>query len=331
MKSKILKKLKRGEFVSGQRIADELNISRTAVFKHIKALQREGFVIESVRRQGYRLVEESKKLHPLVLDKYLKTKFIGRPTLHFDLVASTINQVMLRAEKADEGLVVVAEKQLKGRGRFQRHWESPAGGIWASILLKPKCPPAEAARMNIIASLAIAVSIEEVAKIEARIKWPNDVLVGENNHSPLQKVAGILTEMVAELDKINYAILSFGVNVNNPLPAELQGMAITLKQATSRQIDRPLLFAAILNKIEDYYIDWQTKGFDSILKSWRQYCSTLGRNVEVINVGVERAVPLQGKALDVDENGRLVLQSSDGKKHYLSAGEVSVLPDTDEA
>lgn len=314
MKSKILDRLREGNFVSGQSMADDLHISRTAVFKHIKSLQKAGFIIESVPKQGYRLIGETKKLHPLVFNKYLKTKFIGRPTLHFDEVASTINQVMLRADKADEGLVVVAEKQLEGRGRFSRHWASPAGGIWTSILLKPKCPPTEAARLNIIASLAIAVSIEEVAKIKAQIKWPNDILVKE------RKVAGILTEMVAELDKINYAVLSFGVNVNNSLPAELQGQAISLRQATSHQVDRHILFAAILNKIEDYYIEWQTKGFDFILDSWRQYCSTLGQIVEV--KGLNKV--LKGKALDVDENGQLILRTADGKKHYLSAGEVTL-------
>lgn len=313
MKAQILAKLRQNNFVSGQEIADELNISRTAVFKHIKALEKIGFVIESIPKKGYRLKRETENLHPLVVNKCLKTKFIGRPIIHFEQVASTINQAMLKTEK-QQGLVVVAEKQNKGRGRFQRMWHSPRGGIWTSILLKPQSPPAQAARLNVVASLAIAEAIEEKTKIETLIKWPNDVIVRQ------KKVAGILTEMAAELDRINFAILSFGINVNNNISKELLKTAISLKQTTGKKVDRIDLFCRILNRFELYYLQWQKGSFENILNKWRTRCLTLGKQVKVS--GLNRT--LSGKAVDVDEDGRLILKTADGKRHNLSAGEVTI-------
>lgn len=315
MKDNVLQKLRPGKFVSGQQIADELRISRTAVFKQIKALKKIGFKIESVPNQGYMLTQVSPKLHPLVVNKCLKTRIIGKQLMHFDQVASTINKVTLMAETADEGLVVVAEKQTNGRGRFGRRWVSPAGGIWASILLRPNVAPTEATRLNIIASLAIAEAISEKLGLIAQIKWPNDVIVSK------RKVAGILTDMVAELDKINYAVLSFGIDVNNRIPNELQGSASSLKSITGASIDRTLLFCGILNKVEHYYTSWQKGDFNLMLRNWKKLCVTIGKEIEV--KGLNRL--LKGKAVGIDDMGRLILAAKDGKRHTLSSGEVSIL------
>ncbi len=319
MREKILTNLSKEKFVSGQEIAKKLKISRTAVFKHIKALRKLGYVIESVPRKGYRLIASSKSLHPLVLRKCLKTSFIGHPVIHFDQVASTINQIMLKAEKSDEGLVVVAEKQSKGRGRFGRQWFSPRGGIWSSILVKPNRPTAEAARLNIIASLAIAEAIEKITGLDIQIKWPNDVTVDGI------KVAGVLTEMVGELDRINFAVVSFGIDVNNKIPSELakgeKPLAISLKEVLGTEVDRVALFCLILKLFEDYYIQWQESDFTPILRAWEKRCLTLGKKIKI--KGVSKV--LEGKAAGIDENGQLILKTDDDKKHVLSAGEVTIL------
>ncbi|TET54832.1 MAG: HTH domain-containing protein, partial [Actinobacteria bacterium] len=129
MREKILKELKKNEYISGQKIAEKFKISRAAVLKNINALRNLGFKIESAHRKGYKLISDSKKLNYLTVNKCLKTSFIGRPILYFENVASTINQIMLKAQKEDEGLVVVAQRQEKGRGRFKREWSSRKGGI----------------------------------------------------------------------------------------------------------------------------------------------------------------------------------------------------------
>ena len=317
MREKVLEKLTKNRFVSGQQIATELNISRTAVYKHIKMLERLGFKIQSVPKKGYRLESESKKLHPLVVNECLNTTFVGRPIVHFEQVSSTINQAMLKAENADEGLTVVAEKQVKGRGRFQRKWSSPKGGIWASIILKPNRPTAEAAKLNLIASLAISEAIDETTELDSSIKWPNDVLVKD------LKVAGVLTEIVGELDRISFAVVSFGINVNNKIPVELkQGgepIAISLKEAASDEIDRISLFCNVLEKLEEFYLKWKHTEFDEVLEKWKKRCKTIGEKIEV--KGISSA--LTGKAIDIDENGHLILKTADGIEHNLSAGEVT--------
>ncbi len=300
--------------MSGQQIADELKISRTAVFKHIKALEKIGFVVESVPKQGYRLIKLSEKLHPLVIDSCLETNLIGKPILHFDELVSTINQVMLSADTDREGLVVVAEEQSRGRGRFGRQWSSPKGGIWASVLLKPNVAPTQAAHLNVIASLAIAEAIEQQCSLRSLIKWPNDIVLGD------KKVAGILTEMAAELDRINYAILSFGIDVNNSISDELSAIATSIKNESGFKVDRVALFCLILKKLEDYYISWLKNGFDQILEKWKSRCVTLGKKVEV--KGLNEI--LKGEAVGVDENAQLILMTKNGKR-TLSAGEVSIL------
>ena len=212
MRDKIIKIIldNKDNFISGEELSKQLGISRAAVLKHINILREEGYNIESVNRKGYRLIGSNDDLlNPQNIYHNLKTDFIGKNIIHLETVDSTNDYLKKIANEVEEGTVVISEEQTRGKGRWGRQWESEANeGIWMSIILKPEVEPVKAPFITLIAGAAIVKSLNNL-KVPAKIKWPNDIII--NN----KKISGILTELSAEIERINYVVVGIGMNVKN--------------------------------------------------------------------------------------------------------------------
>lgn len=326
MRSKVLELLRRrsGEFVSGEEISSGLGVSRTAVWKHVKELKQAGYGIEAHSRRGYRLYELPDKLLPQEISIKLKTNILGRKIYYYDSVQSTNNEAkQLAANDCPEGTIVVAETQNAGRGRLARGWFSPWGkGIWMSVVLRPHFSPQEAPKCTLMAAVALNKAIRQVSGIDCGIKWPNDILFQN------RKLVGILTEMSAEMDAINYVVLGMGINVNvgkDDFPEEIADIATSVALAAGRHIDRIELLTAVLTQLENIYLAIAADGFEGVLNEWRAQSVTLGQAVSVI--GQNRK--FSGIAVDIDNDGALLVKTGNNIERVV-AGDVSIRPDTEQ-
>ncbi|VVB97584.1 Putative biotin ligase [uncultured archaeon] len=314
IREKILEKLLigKGEQVSGEKLAHELSVSRAAVWKHIQALRDEGYRIESSTHLGYSLVGSSGKLAPGEIRAGLKTKIIGKDIEYFEETESTNIIAREIAGQADEGTVVIAESQTGGRGRLGRKWISPEGGIWLSIIIKPRIQPLHASRITLLAGVSVAKTISSYG-IQAKIKWPNDVLING------KKVCGILTEVGAEIDLIDYCIVGIGIDANvdtESFPNEIRDGSTSLKKELGREIDRIGFVQRLLLEFEELYLLFQKDDFPSILEEWRNMSATIGEWVKITT----HAATIYGEAVGVDSEGALILETGEGKLEKIVAG-----------
>ena len=322
MRSSILDLLRQAEgaYISGEEIARQLSVSRTAVWKHMHELKLAGYAIESHSRSGYRLLQTPDLLLPNEIKNGLATKAFGREIKYYKEVASTNNEAkQWAANGAQEGTIIVSEAQNGGRGRLSRGWFSPTQqGIWFSLILRPGFLPQEAPKCTLMAAVAIVKAIRRHTGITAGIKWPNDILYQG------KKIVGILTEMSAEMDGINYIVIGSGINVNTKLeefPEELRSIAASLAMITGKKISRLELLRAVLLEMEELYEKVGQEGFAPVLAEWRQHSVTLGQQVNVIGINESFA----GRAVDIDEDGALLVESGEKVKRVL-AGDVSIRP-----
>lgn len=318
LKQRLIKLLKegKGQYISGQKLSEQLNVSRTAIWKHISELKNEGYQIEAHHKMGYILLSEPDLLTYEEISPYLFTNFFGRHYIHKLVIDSTNNFAKEIASNVPDGTVIVAESQTAGRGRLGRSWISQEGcGVWMSIILKPNLHPKEAINFTQVAAISVVKAIEEASHLESKIKWPNDIIL--NN----KKVCGILTEMSSEIDKINYVVIGIGVNVNcNNFPEELKGKATSLYLETNSKVDRKKFAASILNNLEFYYNAYMQKGFEYIRPLCIGKSITIGKQIKVIANEFE----IKGKAVTIDNDGCLVIQTKEGKRLSIMSGDVSV-------
>ncbi|MDW7649840.1 MAG: biotin--[acetyl-CoA-carboxylase] ligase [Bacillota bacterium] len=325
MKETVLAVLKDNLFsyVSGEELSSRLNVSRTAIWKHIGALREDGYEIESAPRLGYRLLAVPDLLLPSEIHAGLETNILGKKVIHQHEVESTNRVLRELADKGEpEGTVVLAEQQTAGRGRLGRSWSSPQGGVWLSVLLRPSLPPFKVQLVTLLAAVAAVEATETVVGITPGIKWPNDLLVDG------KKLAGILTEVSAEMERVNYLILGIGINVNIPagnFTGELTETATSLQAATGSSTDRVAWVKTFLTKLEREYIRAQKQGFSDVLERWRRYSVTIGYAVDV-NLGNHT---VSGTAVDIDEQGALLVKTDTAVETFL-AGDVSLKPDKDQ-
>lgn len=320
MKKKVLEILKKNryEFISGEELSNKLGVTRTSIWKYIKGLKEEGYEIESISRRGYKLISEPDILSKDELLIELESSKLATDIYCFGSIDSTNNYSKeLALQGAKEGTIVLSDEQTGGRGRLGRSWVSPYGSsISMSLILRPSIDPIEASKITQIAAAAVAVAINKVTSLEPLIKWPNDIIL-EN-----KKVCGILTEMSAELNYINYVILGIGVNVNiNEFPKDIDNMATSLSKVAGRYISRKNLVINIVKEFEKLYYDFIDSG--SIKKSidiCRRKSATLGKRVKVINRNNE----IVADALDITDNGQLLIKKENGDIIKIMFGEVSV-------
>ncbi len=314
IKDKILEKLiaSRGEPVSGERLASELSVSRSAIWKHIKALKEEGYAIESSTNLGYSLISTPDLLTPGEIKAGLKTSVIGKDIHYFKETESTNTIAREIANTVGEGVVVIAESQTRGRGRLGRKWISPEGGIWLSIILKPRIQPLYAPRITLLAGVAVAKTIRSTG-LQARIKWPNDVLINE------KKVCGILTEIEAEIDLIDHCVVGIGIDANvdtESFPEEFRESSTSLKKELGHEINRVEFVQRLLEEFEALYLKFQNEGFPSILEEWRNMSATIGEWVKITT----QTKTIYGEAIGVDNEGALILETGEGQLEKIVAG-----------
>jgi BirA family biotin operon repressor/biotin-[acetyl-CoA-carboxylase] ligase len=322
MKERILQELKNhaGHYISGEEISGNLQVSRTAVWKYVNQLKNMGYVIESQTKKGYRLLESPDSLQPQEMKGNIHTEVIGQNLTFFEQVDSTNRYAKQIAEGGFlDGTVIMADEQLNGRGRMGRNWVSPKGkGIWMTIMLKPKINPADASKVTLLAACAICKAIEVICGLYTKIKWPNDIVLNG------KKLCGILTEMSAEIDEINYLIIGIGVNVNIDLdefPKELQDIATSIKIEKGDMVIRKEVAAAIINHFERYYKAFiKTGSIKEYINEYKEKSAVLGKEVIVTSSTLE----LRGTVVDISEEGQLQLELKDGSIKEIISGEVSL-------
>ncbi len=309
-----------GGAVSGADLSQRLGISRAAIWARIDELRKLGYDIEAGPHFGYRLIDSPDALHADDLVARLgKTKVVGRDIRVFEETTST-NDIIekLARDGVKEGAVVFAESQTKGRGRLGRKWMSPTKkGLWFSVLLRPDLRPMQTTQLTVAAATALARAIRIETGIKPEIKWPNDILIKG------RKVAGILTELNAELDHVKYIILGVGVDVNlnaGEFPTELRSIATSLKVEGDKTISRPALAVAILRELDRDYARIGDGEFAAVADEWESQCTTLGQNV-AIRIGDRR---IRGRAESLSAEGALLLRTEHGHLESIIGGDVSL-------
>jgi BirA family biotin operon repressor/biotin-[acetyl-CoA-carboxylase] ligase len=308
-----------GEFVSGQTISEKLGCSRTAVWKHMEELRKEGYELEAVRRLGYRIASKPEKVTGNEIQLGLQTEFIGRH-VHFEEIVDSTQKIAshLVFEGAPEGMVVVAEQQTAGRGRLSRKWHSPKGtGIWMSIILRPAIPIHQAPQLTLLAAVSVARAVEEYTGVSVGIKWPNDILING------KKAVGILTELQADTDKINAVIIGIGINVNQQkqdFAEDIQHIATSLAIEKGEEINRAELMQSIFLQMEKLYKEYLENGFTLIKILWESYAVSIGKKITARTLHQT----FKGVAKGITEDGVLMLEDESGKIHYIHSADIEI-------
>ncbi|MBU1125152.1 MAG: biotin--[acetyl-CoA-carboxylase] ligase [Candidatus Omnitrophica bacterium] len=311
---KVLDFLKRKQgFISGDHISQRLQISRQALWKHIQELKELGYEIVAVPHLGYQLTAIPDRLLPLEIKHDLRTTIIAKHIHYFSTIPSTMNEAMARGLRgAAEGTLVVSETQTKGRGRLGRVWSSPKyQGLYFSLLLRPKTLPAQAATLTLLAAVSICDAIRAFTSIDAQIKWPNDILIAQ------KKVGGILTELNAEMDRVNFINIGVGLNVNNDKKNLVPG-STSLREEKKAPVSRIALLQEILRTLEKEYSHFQRHGPIEVIEKWRHYSVTLHKRVKVYY----QKDHVEGQALDIDTDGGLLIRQDSGLTRKVMAGDV---------
>ncbi len=278
--------------VTGPEIADGLDVSRAAIWKHVEALREAGFEIDS-DDDGYTLVSVPEFGGPAT-EFGLQAPF---DVEYHDAIPSTNDRARELATDGREDVVVVADEQTGGRGRLDREWSSPSGGIWLSVVLRPDVPPTRAPMFTLAAAVATTRAARE-AGIDATIKWPNDVLIETPDGE--KKLAGILTEMEGEADRISWLVVGIGINANvdqSQLPEEVDATSI---REQAGDIDRRVFTQRLLETFDEL-----RNSLDDVLPAWREHATTLGREVRVETADED----VVGTAVGVREPGTLLVDT----------------------
>jgi biotin-[acetyl-CoA-carboxylase] ligase BirA-like protein len=260
---------------------------------------------------------EGSRINPSEIRECLRTRILGQAGLYFRSLAST-NDVakQLASSGVKEGTIVLAESQSKGKGRLGRKWLSPEGGLWFSVVLRPRIEPRHALKLTLLGSVAMVKTLNKLYGIDAEIKWPNDVLING------RKVCGILTETSIRGKSLNFAVLGFGVNANFDLevfPGHLRDPAVTLKAQLGKAISREILLCKLLESVETCCDLFKSGKFEAILDDWRKLSGFLGSYVRILDG--QRAI--EGTALDLDTDGALIVRLKDGNIHKVISGDVA--------
>ena len=319
MKAEILKRLRETDgYVSGQELCESLGVSRTAVWKCIRQLEDEGYVIEAVRNRGYRLADSGDVLSEQELGRLFSTRWLGKNLVVFDEVDSTNNEARRMAEKgALEGTVILAARQTAGKGRRGRNWESPRGtGIWKSFLLRPEFEPSHASMLTLTAAMAVAQGIRRTTGLDCQIKWPNDIVING------KKLCGILTEMKIRGEKAEYVSIGVGINMNQrEFPEELQDKATSLALELGCEVVREEITAGVVERFEkNYELFLEKQDLQSLREEYERLLLNKDRQVRILekekeSIGIARGITPAGELLVEDENGAV---------RQVLSGEVSV-------
>lgn len=323
LRDKVLAALKENpeQWVSGESLSEMLEVSRTTVWKQIKILEAEGYQVDSSTKKGYRLSTPPDLLSPDEVCPGLTTKVFGRENyFYYREIDSTNNRARaLASEGYPEGTVVVAETQTTGRGRRGRSWYSPdSQGIYVSLILRPALPLKEISRISLLVAVAVAETLETELGLTARIKWPNDLLV-EN-----KKICGILSEAVTDTDGIEYIVVGIGLNINNPVqefPGDFRTVPTSAQAEKRQSCSRVKVLQGLLTSFEQHYFNLLNANFTQTLEKGRILSLAIGQKLrlDTINGFIE------GQAIDIDDNGFLLVRDQSGIIHTIMSGEITII------
>lgn len=326
MKSKIIELLKSEskKYVSGETISKTLGVSRTAIWKHMKKLKEEGYVIESATQKGYRLVSEPKEITEIDLIKITKEIDSIQNVFFLDTIESTNTFAKEKAKDSNiHSAIVFSREQTMGRGRMGRTWYSEKDkGLWFSLLLRPSIPPHEIAKVTLLAAASVAKAIEEETSLNAEIKWPNDIVIKG------KKVCGILTEMSVEIDAVHYLVVGIGINLlHENMEREIENKATSLYLTLGdKNVDPKKLLRSILFYFDDFYNQWEKNNdTEAFIKVNREKSALMGKKAYIY----EKDVPMEVFVETIDSSGALIVYpivdgvKSDSPKK-VNSGEVSV-------
>ncbi len=314
MTDRILTVLLSGKVISGTEICEAYGVTRAAIWKQVEKLREEGFVIETVGKQGYHLTGCPDSLRPPMIREGLSTHTFGK-TICFEKEVDSTNRLArkLAAEGADHGTLVVADAQNAGRGRRGRSWQTPAGeAIAMSVILRPSMHPSSVSMLSLYTAIAVAQGIRRVTGLDARIKWPNDIVCNA------RKCVGMLLEMDADEQMITSVVAGIGINVHQKnFDEEYAGRATSLDLLTQTRVSRAAVVREVLTSMEELEKALEDGKIRDI---YRSLSATLGREIQVIGVNET----FTGKAVDVLEDGSLQVQLPDGSMRNVLSGDVSV-------
>lgn len=322
MKDEILKRFlfANGEPLSGQNLADQLGISRTAIWKHLQTLQEEGYTFDTIKKKGYILTAKPDKVDPARITSLLSTERFGQSIQYMEECTSTQTIAHeLARQGADDGTIVISELQTAGKGRMARPWESTQGkGIWMTVIIKPDVLPHQAPQFTLVTAVAIVNAMKSLyTNFTPYIKWPNDILING------RKCTGILTEMMAEMDRVQALLIGIGINVNQQLhdfPEELQSIATSVSIEEQQPIDRAQLVAAILNNLERYSDQYVQEGFAPIKALWEEASGTIGKQIKATTL---REV-IEGKAIGITDAGVLEIELANGEIKSVYSADIVI-------
>jgi len=314
-KTKLLKLLKKNDFFSLEKISKSLIISPTETLKQIRSLRKLGYDIDFVKKKGYHLISKQDIIIPEEIKDDLNTDIIGKDIFYFKSISSTNIYAKNIAEKSfKEGIVVIADIQTHGRGRKNRLWLSPSGGLWFSVILRPKIIPEKGMLLTMAASIAVAQAIKKTTGLNPVIKWPNDILINK------KKVCGILTEFVFKKNFLDYAVVGIGINVNNKIDKKIKKVATSLSLEVGLNILRVKFLKTILKYFDEYYKKLNMSDFKTIKKLWFYYNKSIGKKVKIEDDGKI----LYGVISDIDDYGFIILKTKGGI-YKICSGDLSYL------
>ena len=317
-----LLRAREGEYLSGEELSRQLGLSRTAVWKAVDALRREGYAIEAKTSRGYRLTAAPDALtEPEIRNFLQETRTVGRELRCFDEIDSTNTYAkQIALDGAADGTVVVANCQTAGRGRMDRSFQSPRDkGIYLTVLLRPDLPTERLIPVTALAGVAVCEAVEQVCGVRPGLKWPNDPVLGN------KKLCGILTEMSleAETGRLQSLVVGIGLNVGQTaadFTPEVASMATSISQELGRPMSRPALAAAEIEALDRLYTALKTGNLSAYLAAYRRDCVNLGKTVQLLGTQGRETVT----AVGIDDEFGLVVRAADGTEKTVRSGEVSV-------
>ena len=307
-------------YVSGEELCKLADVSRAAIWKHIEKFREEGYEIEASPHLGYKLMSIPDRLIPGEIKWKLATTIFGKTVISYKKVDSTNDVAYELAEKGlAEGAVVLAEEQVKGKGRQGRLWQSPPKeGIYMSCILRPEIIPNEIPKITLLAAVAVAKAIRAATSLNAIIKWPNDILIND------KKVCGILTEMKAEQDGVSFVVIGIGINVNTALrnlPKGASSLREELNLVKKEEISRVELTKKVLMALEEEYLRLKSEGFKPIIDEWKEMSTMLGSRVKVVT----QNRTFEGQAHGIDQDGAFLVRLESGMVERVSSGDIVMM------
>ncbi|MEE9610409.1 MAG: biotin--[acetyl-CoA-carboxylase] ligase [Desulfatiglandales bacterium] len=295
--------------LSGEELGRSLGISRTAIWKNIQALQKEGYEIVVRKGRGYKLKALTSRPVAREIMRGLSTKILGRQVKYFGEVESTNNiaKKLARGGAAD-GTLVIASAQTKGRGRLDRTWESPVGGVFMSIILRPDIHPSSITGLTLLSGLAVVKAVKSLYELEVGLKWPNDLVIN------CKKLGGILSEMEGEAEHVNFVVVGIGIDANSDVTVDIPSTSINSE--IGREVEIIGLVQEILKEMEGRHLGFLDDS-TAFLDEYKKSCSTLGRVVKIQG----HSKTLTGRAVDIDSDGALLLQMPDGTVEKVLSGD----------